>query len=771
MTLHFLKVAFRNHSKHKIQSIISLFSLAVAFACVSLAIYWSHYEQTYDSFLPDYERIYKVVNHRPGETYPDESAYSLLIPRLMENYPEVDKACGVKQLIRDGFTVEVNNQSFPFKCSEITPYAIDILDIQWLEGNGNVESWKEYEVAISEQMAREICGKDSPIGLKLSFMKGGGQKTDSEYQIIAVFKARSEHTNFKFNVLKKLVENNTKGSLTLCETYVRLHPKADSEKFLKKLTADTIRLMYDKYEKYNTLIPLGEEHNTSYRHSSTKQNVSLKDVKLFAGAAILLAVCALVNYLTLFISRLRNQGRDMALRTICGSSSLQIGILLIVEYLLLLLGALVLSLFFIEVVYRDFVELAQIEIQRSTVYAGCGYLLLFILALATILSLVPILYFRRKTLRVQMETEPTRLGKSRFRIAGVCVQLFISMLFIFCATVMIKQIHYLVHADINIERKNIASLTVSGMKADQIMDKLRELPMITEMVPCNNPLYPPSEPFGAIEINDFDGKGELEIHARCFPIDSKIAQFYGLRMKEGGENFDLANFKEVFINETFAKQLEDSDPIGKTFNKFYIIKGVFYDFAYQPPTEPVRAVFFSKNFPATNRVSFKYTGDLATCKTAIQKAFEEKSIYLDDGETVYKSYVESELNLLKLLNIITVISVLIALFGVYALILQECERQRKNIAIRKVYGAQVKDILVMFFKEYLMQVVIAASFAFPIGYVLMKRWLENYSRQTSIGIEVFLGIFIGMTFLVMLCIGWHVWRAANENPARAVKKE
>ena len=77
----------------------------------------------------------------------------------------------------------------------------------------------------------------------------------------------------------------------------------------------------------------------------------------------------------------------------------------------------------------------------------------------------------------------------------------------------------------------------------------------------------------------------------------------------------------------------------------------------------------------------------------------------------------------------------------------------------------------MFFKEYILQVVIAAAFAFPIGYVLMKRWLEGYSRQTSNGIEVFMGIFIGMAFLVTLCIGWHVWRADNENPATAVKKE
>ena len=67
--------------------------------------------------------------------------------------------------------------------------------------------------------------------------------------------------------------------------------------------------------------------------------------------------------------------------------------------------------------------------------------------------------------------------------------------------------------------------------------------------------------------------------------------------------------------------------------------------------------------------------------------------------------------------------------------------------------------------------MIAAVLVFPIGYVLMKRWLEGYSRQTNIGIEVFLEIFLGMAILILLCIGWHVWRAANENLATAAKKE
>ena len=109
--------------------------------------------------------------------------------------------------------------------------------------------------------------------------------------------------------------------------------------------------------------------------------------------------------------------------------------------------------------------------------------------------------------------------------------------------------------------------------------------------------------------------------------------------------------------------------------------------------------------------------------------------------------------------------------GVYALIVQSCEQHRKGIAIRKVHGAQVKDILSIFVKQYMTQVLVASVIAFPIGYALMKRWLESYSRQTEISLWVFLSIFIGVSALVTLCIGYRVWKAANENPADVVKSE
>ena len=790
MISHYFKIAFRGYLNNKTQSLITLFSLAIAFALVSLAAYWNHYEQTYDSFITGYERIHLVGHKLPGKTRTSNFSYYGLHSHLMEKYPEVDKACGIKTEWQSDAMVEINNHTIQASCEKITPETIDVLGIQWVEGNRDMESWNENEVAISEQIARQVSEKDSPVGLELILKDENGEETTSKYRIAAVFKTWSQHSNFDFNILKKFESNPSSYKPIPYYTYLRFKPDTDVSLFLRKMAAAPIIDEFGLKTTYNALIPLKNVH---YTFPKKERNLRLNDVKLFTGAGMLLSFCALLNYLTLFVSRLRTKGRDMALRAICGSSSWQLGVLLIVEYLLLLLGALLFSLMFIEIFYNGFIKLSQLTIDRVAVYTGCGYLLLFILCLAALLSLVPIFYFKNKTLRVQIDSAPVRLGRNRFRIAGVCLQLFISLLFIFCSTVMIKQIHYLIHADINMERKNIAWIS-APVRGDVIKDKLKQIPSVTEMVTTHAPLFPEWN-IHEIQIRGSEDFKGLVIDANKVYINQEIARFYGLKMKKGSESFDLKE-GEVLINETFAKQLEDPNPIGKILlngTRKHIIRGVVQDFHYQNPTKPTPALIFFPTYVyrtgdlvVDHWVLFKYTGDFADCQKAIFKALKDVPPETDtklailfsyvgtmllDGETVYKSYLTSEINLLKLLNIITIISVLIALFGVYALILQECERQRKNIAIRKVYGAQIKDILMMFFKEYMLQVALAAAFAFPIGYVLMKHWLEGYSRQTNIGIEVFLGIFVGMSLLVLLCIGWHVWRAANENPATAVKKE
>ena len=154
-----------------------------------------------------------------------------------------------------------------------------------------------------------------------------------------------------------------------------------------------------------------------------------------------------------------------------------------------------------------------------------------------------------------------------------------------------------------------------------------------------------------------------------------------------------------------------------TINGRYRIKGVIYDYQVQNPNTPPQSIVFISPTQKPGHVVFKYDGDWNVCKETIKKELKQKGVegtFFADGEEYYQYFLKSEYNLLKLLGVITVVSILIAIFGIYALIMQSCDQHRKEIAIRKVHGAGVMDILMMFFKQYMMQVVVAAVIAFPI---------------------------------------------------------
>ena len=114
---------------------------------------------------------------------------------------------------------------------------------------------------------------------------------------------------------------------------------------------------------------------------------------------------------------------------------------------------------------------------------------------------------------------------------------------------------------------------------------------------------------------------------------------------------------------------------------------------------------------------------------------------------------------------------ILLVFGIFSLVTLSCQQRRKEIAIRKVNGANIGIILNLFFREYLLLLVFSSFFAFPLGYVMMKHWLENYIKQTPIEWWLYAVIFIGMGLVIFLSIIWRVWKAARQNPAEVLKSE
>ena len=154
-----------------------------------------------------------------------------------------------------------------------------------------------------------------------------------------------------------------------------------------------------------------------------------------------------------------------------------------------------------------------------------------------------------------------------------------------------------------------------------------------------------------------------------------------------------------------------------------------------------------------------------------EKECPEKSLSLKSEEEEYNKYLHSENMLTTLLEASSLVCVLISVFGIYSLVTLTCEQRRKEIAIRKVNGATVGDILKIFSKEYVLLLLSSALVAFPVSYVVMKKWIETYNRQTDIDLGIFVGIWMGVAFIIALSIGHRVWKASNENPAVVIKSE
>jgi putative ABC transport system permease protein len=140
-------------------------------------------------------------------------------------------------------------------------------------------------------------------------------------------------------------------------------------------------------------------------------------------------------------------------------------------------------------------------------------------------------------------------------------------------------------------------------------------------------------------------------------------------------------------------------------------------------------------------------------------------------DELYDRLNHSEQVGLQLFTVLATVCLLISLFGIYAVATAATQRRRKEIAIRKVVGAEVSDIVRMFFREHTLHVIMAGVIALPLAYYAMFRWLQGYAYRTNIPWWLLAGVIAVLAVVVLLTVLGQVLKAANSNPAEVVKSE
>lgn len=787
MIKHCLKIAIRNLVKYKVQSAVSILGLAVGFVCFSLSLYWIHYEMTYDHFRQNADRIYMV---RTNDEY-TEGKISTRVPYslaayLAQHFPDIAVAAPF-HLISERISVNDKYQDAVFSSADSA--WMNLMDIRIIKGNRNFMLPKDNaEIAITEEAAKKWFRTEDPIGKEVKMLR-------RTKKICAIVQAENRHTNFPFDFIGNPELGKTWWYITW-SILIKVKPDTDIEELESKINANLpaelkqVTLTRKTGIERIILTPLSKLHYAKDFRDDKEAGITFQYIIYFSIAGILIITCALINYLTLFINRMRVRQREMALRMIHGANIRSLVSLLTVEFLLLLACAVTTGFLLIEICFPSFIELTGIDTAKSSLY-GEAFLFIGLISLIILTAIIGLLYILyHRSLHLSLRYNTGRSTGTQLRRGSIVLQLFVCLSFIGCTVLINQQLDYLRHRDLGLKIKNRGSFSVMGdMDYTPLIRKIKELPMITEVMQPD--YYPIVSQLTA--IGQFDNWEGLDI-----PIDTPVPvklflgkedffRFYDITLLAGEWLDDLSTYEDIIINESLARRMgwSPQEAIGKHIIQSYItytIVGVVKDCHYGAPTLPIPHTGFlvGEQMGLMQRsagILFKYKeGTWNECRKALEHLYQtecspENILRLNSEEEVYNNYLRSEEMLTRLLSFASLVCILTAMFGIYSLVTLTCEQRRKEIAIRKVNGATVWSILFLFFREYLIMLCIAALFAFPITYVIIKQWILNYVRQVSISPLPFILILIGLALTIIAGISWRVWKAANENPAEVIKNE
>jgi ABC-type antimicrobial peptide transport system permease subunit len=774
---HYLKISFRNLWKYRYQTLVSVAGLAVGFACFAIATFWIRYEISFDSFHKNADRMYCV--YRPFMFVPSGQARHNPYPLagyLEKTFPEIVRATAIMPVTED-LEIEFNSAVYTANLLGVDSMYLEMFGVKVIEGSMDFLSARGINgIAVTKEKALQMFGNESPVGKTLKI-------EGEEYTVHAVVTGLPGHSNYPFDFLQSCAFHSW--HIISLNIVVELAPGIDIKAFREKLYGHTVNESISKL----TVVPLTSVH---YEDPDIPHNVKFRHIVIFSIAGLLLILCTLFNCLTLFVARFRIRQREFALRTVCGASGRSLFMLMSVEFIVFLVLALLSGLFLIRLIIPLFIEISGV---RMDIYSICLELLIYI-AVIVLISLLTFLLtfaiFRRKELSIAIQSRNRKL----FRRTSLAVQLTVSIGFAFCTTVILKQMYYLHNTGLGFSFKNRGSVILNTRLIDNpdpniidiVENKIRQIPEITDIIKNVYPLLPVWMQAG-FSMNKWDGKSasdEASVNMTLSNITEKFQEYYELKLVEGEFLNDSDAAGLVLINESAAKAFGWNKAVGKTFGdsyNTYRVKGVIQNIYNDAPTVDAKPAFYShaewkaltENGTFDQSIIFKFNeGTWKTCRKKIETVLNTE--YPDIGtdifsaEEQYDKFLKSENTLLKILTLVTAVCMIICIFGFVSIVSLTCEERRKEIAIRKINGATVKDILDIFFREHLILLAVGALIAFPAGYAVMRRWLEEYVVQTEISAWIYLSILLALIMTVVICVGGKVYKTSRENPVNSITK-
>jgi putative ABC transport system permease protein len=788
MLKNYLKIAFRNIKRHKGYAIMNILGLAMGMACCILILLYVQYEMSYDRYHPHSDQIYRILLSREGFIdRPFAGSPPRLASVLKDNFPEVIHATRVKNEVT---SVRYKTRFFrENRFYFVDPDFLEIFSFLLLSGNTQTVLDDPLSILLTSDMARKYFGNEDPLGQMVS-CNTYGQSVD--YRVTGVLDNVPDNSHFHFDFLTPMSSLGVlRGDAYInswnnnaFKTYLRIAENSSPEGLEAKVEA----LLADKipWKPDIALENIKDIHLFSKANPDMElePNSDVRYLYFFSAIALFIMFIACFNYINLATARSARRSMEIGIRKVVGAQKGQIAQQFLGEALLLSLLALLLAALLAGLFLPSFRSLIGSELNSPwnnvTVVAGVLGIMLFT---GIISGVYPALYLSSFRPSVALKTRFRAGSKNRslFRNTLVVFQFVISVALIVSTVTISKQLHYIQNRKMGFNKDYV----LTALIGDQ---SLRENngPLKTELM--NHPdILAVSTSSGLLtDIGwgvgpDWEGKPQDQ-NPMFFKIgvDFNYLDLYEMDVTAGRKfsgEYATDEKEAVLLNETALGITGWEDPIGKRFDEGTVV-GIVKDFHFEPLREAIKPIFF--RIMTDNNASFFLSikiksEDIPATLAYIDKTWKKFSPDYPFSYTFVDSAIEnlyrSEQRIGNAFMYFSLIAIFIACLGLFGLTSFTVEQRTKEIGIRKIMGASVSKIMMMFSFDFAKLVLLANIIAWPAAYYFVNRWLQGFAYRTAIGPWIFLLTGIVTLIIAMMTIGLQSVKAATANPVDSLRYE
>jgi len=766
-------------------------------ACIVILLF-VYYERSFDSM--HHKNIYRLnqIEHFTSTATTQKGAITMfpIGPTLKGEFPEILNYSRVDLNHQYEMTYGDKRVFFQRTCFVDTTF-LQMFDFPLLEGDRQTALQRPNSILLTQSAARELFGSADPIGKTVSHY---GNDT-LLYTVTGILKDVPANSQFQFDALQSFntiykpewMDHGDHGVIT----YLELAPNTDlaalEKKFpdyLKKHGVGNDHIHYDL-----GLQSLRDVHAGSVDIMYEEINFQKFDkryIDIFIIIAFLVLMIACINFMNLATARSAEKAKEVGIRKTIGAMRSQLGAQFLVESVLISLIALIIALGLVSrtLPYIDKLSGRNLTPMFSThpgllVEVFIGTILLGVLS-----GLYPAVYLSSfRPVKVLKGGGEHGKNKGAFRNILVVAQ-FASAIFLIIATLLVfRQVNYIMQQDPGFDRDQIITLKLNGITTRQLPFLKQELlasPAITGVTGAFDQLGGPLATMGA---GFWPGNAPMRVlFTTALFVDPDYLSVYRIPL-EAGRNFShekSANAREFIINETLAKMLlKDqrgmplSSLIGKHFGGDTLgsIVGVSKDFNFNSLHYKIEPMFMMiQTGGMWSTVSVKIVGRraaeaIAFIQSAWKKVLPEYPFeyqFLDDH---FKEIYRTDTQVSQLVAIMAGLAILISCLGLFGLASFSAEKRTKEIGIRKILGASIKDVVVLLSKHFIRLVLIANLIAAPLAWLALHRWISDYAYRVAISWWVFALAGISALLIALATVSYHAITAALSNPVKTLRTE